>query len=193
MTTVAATAAPLQRRPVGREQVMGVVLAAAAELFAERGPAATSIRDIAARAAVNHGLIYRHFGSKETLISAVLDQLSAQTAILVEQASPPAEIAAAVERHWRVLARAILDGYPVGELQHHFPLINKLIDEARHHTTNDVAARLAAGHAVALELGWRLFESFIRSAAELEDLTTDELRRSADKLRDAILSTKGSS
>jgi TetR/AcrR family transcriptional regulator, repressor for neighboring sulfatase len=168
---------------------MDVVLAAAAELFAERGPAATSIREIAARAAVNHGLIHRHFGSKEALISAVLDQLSEQAATLVEHTSPPVEIAAAVERHWRVLARAILDGYPVGQLQHHFPLVTKLVDKARHHNTDEATARIAAGHAVALELGWRLFESFIRSAAELEDLTADELRRSANQLRDSILST----
>jgi hypothetical protein len=112
-----------------------------------------------------------------------------QTAILVEHASPPAEIAAAVERHWRVLARAILDGYPVGHLQHHFPLVTKLVDEARHHNTDEASARIAAGHAVAFELGWRLFESFIRSAAQLEDLTADELRRSANQLRDSILST----
>ena len=32
---------------------------AAAELFAARGPAATSIRDIAAKSNVNHGLVFR--------------------------------------------------------------------------------------------------------------------------------------
>jgi TetR/AcrR family transcriptional regulator, repressor for neighboring sulfatase len=190
MTTApATTTAHQRRRPVGREEVMGVALAAAAELFAERGPAATSIRDIAAKAEVNHGLIHRHFGSKEALISAVLDQLSEQTAILVGHASPPAEIASAAERHWRVLARAILDGYPVGQLQHHFPVVTKLVDEARHHNRDEASARIAAGHAVAFELGWRLFESFIRSAAQLEDLTADELRRSANRLRDSIVST----
>jgi hypothetical protein len=36
-----------------------------ADLFAERGPAATSIRDIAARSRVNHGLIHRHVGGKD--------------------------------------------------------------------------------------------------------------------------------
>jgi TetR/AcrR family transcriptional regulator, repressor for neighboring sulfatase len=167
---------------------MRAVLAAAAELFAERGPAATSIRDIAVRSAVNHGLVYRHFGSKDELISAVLDQLSDETATLVERGAPPDEIDAALERHLRVLARAILDGYPAGRLQHHFPLVAKLVDDARDHNTDEVAARVAAGHAVALELGWQLFESFIRSAAGLEDLSVDELRRSATQLRNSILS-----
>lgn len=52
------------------------MLEAAADLFAERGPAATSIRDIAARSKVNHGLVFRHFGAKEQLVGAVLDYLA---------------------------------------------------------------------------------------------------------------------
>ncbi len=37
----------------------------ATDLFAERGPAATSIRDIAARSGVNDGLVFRPFGTKK--------------------------------------------------------------------------------------------------------------------------------
>ncbi|MCV7113486.1 helix-turn-helix transcriptional regulator, partial [Mycolicibacterium setense] len=51
-----------RKTPTGREEVAAAVLEAAADLFAERGPAATSIRDIAARSKVNHGLVFRHFG-----------------------------------------------------------------------------------------------------------------------------------
>lgn len=61
--------------PTGRAEVAAAILEAATELFAERGPAATSIRDIAARAGVNHGLVFRHFGTKEQLVGAVLDHL----------------------------------------------------------------------------------------------------------------------
>ena len=38
--------------PTGREEVVAAILDAATDLFAERGPAATSIRDIAARSKV---------------------------------------------------------------------------------------------------------------------------------------------
>src|SRR5262249_27423330 len=66
MTTPRARAdAPRAGVPVGRAEVVAAVLESAADLFAERGPAATSIRDIAARSRVNHGLIHRHFGSKD--------------------------------------------------------------------------------------------------------------------------------
>jgi hypothetical protein len=56
----------------------------AADLFAERGPAATSIRDIAARSRVNHGLIHRHFGGKDALVGAVLDHLGQHLAGLLD-------------------------------------------------------------------------------------------------------------
>ena len=70
--------------PLGRTEVVAAVLETAADLFAERGPAATSIRDIAARSRVNHGLIHRHFGSKDALVGAVLDHLGQHLAGLLD-------------------------------------------------------------------------------------------------------------
>jgi TetR/AcrR family transcriptional regulator, repressor for neighboring sulfatase len=158
---------------------VAAVLAAAAELFAEKGPAATSVRDIAARSGVNHGLVYRHFGAKEELVAAVLDHLSDEVAATTGTgAGGGSALDAAVERHWRVIAWAILDGYPVGRLQRRFPYVSQLIDRARPHHPDDVAARLAAGNAVALELGWRLFEPFVRSATGTRDVPPLQLRES---------------
>ena len=54
------------KRPFGRQEVMAAVLDAAEELFSQHGVAAVSIREIAAKARVNHGLIYRHFGPRKT-------------------------------------------------------------------------------------------------------------------------------
>lgn len=164
---------------------MEAVLDAAADLFALRGPAATSIREVAARSGVNHGLVYRHFGTKEELVSAVLDHVSDRFNEAVDSGSDDAGLVA--ERQWRVLARAILDGYPVGQLQHRFPIVHQLVTEARLANTDDTAARLAAGHVVALELGWRLFEPFIRSAAGLEDLEPDALWQATSGLSRRVL------
>jgi TetR/AcrR family transcriptional regulator len=47
------------------------VIDAAERLFAERGFAATSMRDISAASGVSHPLIHHHFGSKEELYAAV--------------------------------------------------------------------------------------------------------------------------
>jgi TetR/AcrR family transcriptional regulator len=48
-----------------------LVIDAAERLFAERGFAATSMRDISAASSVSHPLIHHHFGSKEELYLAV--------------------------------------------------------------------------------------------------------------------------
>src|SRR5689334_24954585 len=47
------------------------LLRAALELFAERTYGATPVPDIAARANVGTGTVYRHFASKEALANAV--------------------------------------------------------------------------------------------------------------------------
>ncbi len=147
-------------------------------MFADRGPAAASIRDIAAQARVNHGLVFRHFGTKERLVAAVLDHLATTSAALVEAKAPEAQIEAARSRHLRVIARALLDGYPVGELQSSFPGAARLVEEVRREHRDDGTARLAAAHAMALMFGWQLFEPFLRSAAGLQDLPEDVLGQS---------------
>lgn len=95
--------------PTGREEVAAAVLEAAADLFAERGPAATSIRDIAARSKVNHGLVFRHFGTKEKLVGAVLDHLGGATTAARQRGASDAELEQVMERHLRVIARTLLD------------------------------------------------------------------------------------
>ncbi|BBZ45705.1 TetR/AcrR family transcriptional regulator [Mycobacterium parmense] len=177
MTTRSATPkSPAGRAaPVGREAVAAAVLEAATELFAERGPAATSIRDIAARSKVNHGLVFRHFGTKEQLVGAVLDHLGATTTALLQTDPSAAEVERALDRHMRVMARTLLDGYPAGKLQSRFPGASQLFDRVRPMHDDDRSARLAVANAFALQLGWRLFAPFLRSAAGLEDMADAEL------------------
>ena len=50
---------------------MAAVMRATAQLISERGTRSVTLRDIARKADVNHGLIIRHFGSKEKLIESV--------------------------------------------------------------------------------------------------------------------------
>jgi AcrR family transcriptional regulator len=71
-------------RPVGRprrEDNRGRdVLAAAVELFADRGFDATSIRGIATAAQVQPASVYYHYPSKEALLVAIVDRAAAQVA-----------------------------------------------------------------------------------------------------------------
>ncbi|OMB87198.1 MULTISPECIES: TetR/AcrR family transcriptional regulator [Mycolicibacterium] len=165
--------------PVGKDEVVAATLSAAAELFAERGPAATSIRDIATRSKVNHGLIYRHFGTKEQLVGAVLEHLGGRLTALLDGEVSDGEIEQNMDQHMRVMARALLDGYPIGELQTRFPGVDRLLDEVLPRFEDERNGRLAVANAVALQLGWRFFEPFLRSAAGLASISDDEVRTAA--------------
>jgi AcrR family transcriptional regulator len=183
MTTDRATGSSAQAdAPVGRDAVVAAVLTHAADLFAERGPAATSIRDIAERAGVNHGLVFRHFGAKDQLVAQVLDQLAAESIAVVDQSGfgDRSVLDVALRRHLTVLARSILDGYPVARMQRDFPVIARMVERARPFQESDREASLAVAHVAALALGWQLFGPFLRGAAGLEDMSEAELRGDID-------------
>ncbi|WP_019927838.1 helix-turn-helix domain-containing protein [Nocardia sp. BMG111209] len=167
-------AAPPREGPVGREAVAAAVLTHAADLFAERGPTATSIRDIAERAGVNHGLVFRHFGTKDELVGRVLDHLGTESGTLAA-AEGFSVTDPRFARHLRVLARCILDGYPVETLQQRFPVMQQLLDRTRADHPDDRTAALAVAHAAAFGLGWQLFEPFLRVSTGLQDLPATDL------------------
>ncbi|MEA3076784.1 MAG: hypothetical protein QOF60_1692 [Actinomycetota bacterium] len=52
------------------------ILLGAAEAFADKGYAATSMEDVAAAAGITKLIVYRHFASKQELYDAVLEQVS---------------------------------------------------------------------------------------------------------------------
>jgi AcrR family transcriptional regulator len=60
--------------PSTPEQTRARILQAASQLFSEKGFAGTTTRAIADVAEVNEVTIFRHFGTKENLAKAVMDQ-----------------------------------------------------------------------------------------------------------------------
>lgn len=68
---------PAPPRPRGRPRSdarTAEILWAAAQLFASRGVAATSTREIAAAAQTTERTLFKHFGSKDGLVQAVLEE-----------------------------------------------------------------------------------------------------------------------
>jgi len=192
VTTVRARVEPRRAEaPLGRDEVVAAVLQSAADLFAERGPAGTSIRDIAARSSVNHGLIHRHFGSKDGLVGAVLDHLGQHLAQLLAEDADGSRIAEAVDRQLRVIARVSLDGYSIGELQSRFPTMEVLLEAVRARQSTELGARLAAAHTIALQLGWCLFGDFLRASTGLEDLDDRTFVRSIGDTVARIIDAEG--
>lgn len=161
---------------MGKDEVSAAVLQAAAELFAEKGPAATSIREVATRAGVNHGLLHRHFGSKRQLLAATLQNLADSAASLRESGAPAAEIEAASEIQARVMVRSMLDGFPVEELQQRFPGMQAFLEQVQAHHEDDRTARLLAAHGMALQVGWGLMGPTLRVAFGLQDFDDTEIR-----------------
>ncbi|ASO18597.1 AcrR family transcriptional regulator [Actinoalloteichus hoggarensis] len=78
-----------------RAASLAKVQAAAITLFARRGFAATSMRDVARAAGISTGLIYRHYETKEELFAALVDYAAAGLHRVVErfgEAESPAEL-----------------------------------------------------------------------------------------------------
>ncbi len=141
---------------------------AAAELFAERGPARVTVREVADRAGVNHGLVHYYFGSKEGLVAAALGACVDAVAAELEGAPDPVRLFApgsASARHGRLLAQILLEGGEPGRLQGDFPAMRALVDAQ---TARGVAPAVAGERAalvIALVLGWQLYEPFLVAAA----------------------------
>ncbi|MFG3021458.1 TetR family transcriptional regulator [Streptomyces sp. NPDC048254] len=71
-TTTSGGRPPARKRVRAPEAHREAILEAARAAFAERGYARATIREIAGRAGVTHGLVMRHFGSKERLFLAAV-------------------------------------------------------------------------------------------------------------------------
>lgn len=160
--------------PRGRNEVVAALVDAAGRELAAKGVAGTSVRAVAAAAGVNHGLVHRHFGSKDAMVAAVLDDLAERIGARAgaDPAWPFGTAAAGddelLDRFWRVMARTILDGGDPRALQHDHPYMQGLVARLRDRGLHDDGARLVAAQAVALTLGWLLFEPFLEAAAGLD-------------------------
>lgn len=84
---------PRRRDPEGHRRA---ILAAARECFGEGGYPRTTIRAVAARAGVTHGLVMRQFGSKEQLfLAAVPGHRDLDRVVAGDPASLPERVAQA--------------------------------------------------------------------------------------------------
>src|SRR5688572_4069167 len=98
------------------EDVRSLLVASLVELLKNQSIDAISVRDVAAAAGVNHGLVHRYFGSKQGLVDAAVEQLSAEVHRgRPESAAMSAASFAYLRAHpelARIVARACLDGPP---------------------------------------------------------------------------------
>lgn len=146
-------------------QIVDAIAEAAHTLLLERSPSAVSIREIAATADVNLGLIHRYVGSKDDVIALVLQRHTERakaTALELSEDQLMAAIADAVARRpatGRLMAGMILDGLDVTELKDEFPLLERMAED-------DPGLDPALTYALAL--GWEVFGPSLLAAMSAE-------------------------
>jgi AcrR family transcriptional regulator len=171
---------PNKQRPKGRDEVVDALVAAAQRLFAERGPASVSLREVAAEAGVNYGLVYQYIGTRDDLIRIVYRRLSEQAAaILGETADFDAAIDALRQSdtagtYARMTAWTLLEGYKPQEFfgrslaMEEVTLRAKQVLSRRSEPVDDDAAKLLTAVAMTLRIGAKLFGEFYSVAVGLD-------------------------
>ncbi len=167
------------------------MLEAAAGLFAERGVDRVSLRDIAQAADVQLPLIRRYVGRRAELVDAVFQRLNDQLAAYVEThpleqlehgRDSPLGRWLAMSTHYALSGEVPPSGdtSPVRSLAEVF---------ARTFGIDQRTARLRAAQVTAISMGWRLFESYLTAAPELDAIGLDGLRDDLNAIQRQIGST----
>jgi TetR/AcrR family transcriptional regulator, repressor for neighboring sulfatase len=172
-------------RGTKREATALAILDAAEKLFAERGYAAVSVRDIGQEAGVSHALVHRYLGTKRDVYRAVLKRHEDS---IRSAAGETEDLAAAMSlmmregllrhrQYLRLIAQSALGGLPFETTMGRFPAVERLVElaEAREAASasaavNAVPARLVVAAAVSLYLGWTAMEPWLLAATGSEDL-----------------------
>ena len=170
------------KRPAGKDEIVEALLAAADRLFSEIGPADVSLRAIAREANVNHGMVHRHFGTRDDLVERLLQrsasgwaEAAASTddfAAAIGLIMSDAEEAEASAGTWlRILAWSLLADRPdrSSEVQRRYSKRLELLPPMLHDRDPEDAT-LTAAAALALVFGWRFFHSYIRAALCFEEM-----------------------
>jgi AcrR family transcriptional regulator len=141
------------------------ILRAARRLFAERGYARTSVRDIAREAGVSAQTVYDSVGSKQALVARLNDLIDSEAGIgaivrAAAESGDPRELAATPAR----VTRAILE--------HCGDIVHALVTGAA--SEPELEAALAEGHRRHVEGARRIVGALARAGALAPDVDPDE-------------------
>jgi len=186
---------------------MEAVLDSATELLSHRPPSAVTVREIAERAGVSHTLVHRYFGSKNELIRRVLERADLKMLSLVDGHPDARTMVGRVFRDSLqrrlvidILAQALIDDVPGEELQRESRVTRRLIREIEAALSANAGVgsasldpRLAAAGAVALIVGWTLFEDWLVHVADLKDREISEIHSGVESILAGIIDPDGPS
>lgn len=156
------------------------LLDAAIDLFAARGPASVSVREIGRLAEVNQGLIYRHFGSKSALLAEAIEQGSSGLfpAALAETGFDIDSVVSQMHHGSpapRLIARTLVDDIDIASVRSDFPVLGALlgaypaVSRTSTSTSTGIAdPRMAVATAAAMVLGSVIWGAHLRGPLGLE-------------------------
>ncbi|NNE88953.1 MAG: TetR/AcrR family transcriptional regulator [Silicimonas sp.] len=135
------------------------ILDAASQLFRERGIEATSVSDVMKAAGLTHGGFYRHFDSKEALVSAAFKAAVDDVLESVESAPRgPQHLAARSDYITRYLSAEHIEdrgqGCPLAALGTELARHDGLANDAAWNAVERMAQTLVADDPSARELGY---------------------------------------
>lgn len=169
---------------------MAEAIEAAGHLFATRGIHGASVRDVAHEIGVSHTLLHRYFGTKEDLVLRVLASAPPPSGepsavrSLHESVSRNALSLLAEPVNQRVLAAALLEGYPLGGYAERLEAPRRFaqrLAEAQHSgeasMPEGVGADVGAACGGALMIGWAVARDFLVASHDLADVDRPELDR----------------
>jgi TetR/AcrR family transcriptional regulator, repressor for neighboring sulfatase len=168
------------KRPTGRDEVVEALLDAAARLLATSPPDDVSLRRIAREAGVNHGLVHRHFGTREDLIERLLERTARKWTAELEATGDylhaiesilgsDREAEASAGTWLRLLAGSLLTDPPDKSVEQHrrYATLDKLPPLL---SSDDDDAAFTTAAALSLVFGWRFFHPYIRAALNMDDV-----------------------
>jgi len=154
------------------------LIVAAGELISEVGPRALSVRGVAERAGVNHGLVHHYFGGKDGLLQAAMVRLVEEHAVFAREKSQGSPMPAPLslkddQKYLRAVVRSVLDdemelaqteltagvSVPRTALEH--AVSTKNLEKA------DVETKALFSIGMAMEMGWAALEPFIFASMDV--------------------------
>ncbi len=177
-----------QNRPTrNRVDAEERLIVAAGELLGEVGPNSMSVRNVAERAGVNHGLVHHYFGGKDGLLKAAMTRLVQEHAVFAKEASHGDPIPTPLllnhdPKYLRAVVRAVLDdemqlatteitegvSVPRGAMAHAI--------QGRNTDEPDVQMKAMVAVAMAMEMGWAALEPFLFAVTEVAENEQEEVR-----------------
>lgn len=182
---------------MGRRLSEERLLAAAGDLLVEVGPHGATVREIARRAGVNHGLVHHYFGSKEQLLRASMIVLLEDHLAFVKQANDGGPLPRPMglfdqPRYLRAIAHCVLDGeieLATLEATEDVSVPKSVLDHLatlRRESRPSIQSKSVVAGAMAFEMGWVLLEPFIFRVLDVNEDEVDAMRHAAMRARESM-------